>query len=293
MRRLPPPAEPLSDSSLPAGLFDERRPPEHRTWALPLFILVSLLAHSLGFYAFHVIYPTPQDVPMPTATLTLVSLPPAESANGAQPLLADWLREADPALLVSRGDRQPDWARLERGKYQPLYERWKLAPEAAPRTTPFTENALALAESAPREPWNWNLAQAPVAMDPAWTGAPSTPPSAAEAPGTQIRITPVVDSGEHKSAPAPTPESLNLPPFRAEGESLANIQCAEFLLGADSSGRVLYTLTRRGSNAADLDGAAQRYLRALSLPALSNDSPARVSWWRAKFTWGKEVFPQP
>ena len=299
------PFSPISPPSAePPPLFDERRPKEYRNWALPLFLLVSLLVHSLGFYTFHVVYPTPQDVQMPTATLNLVTIPAPgqDTATGSQPLLAGWLRDSDPALLATWRAMPPDWFKLERGNYVPLFERWKLQPALAPLVTPFTERSTAMAASVPAAEWDWRLGQTPLDLDPAWLGMEAAGTTKAiigedaGTPATSIQIAPLA-AEEAQNAPsavaAPSPEQLNLPPFHAGGESVGTVQNAEYLLGADIRGQVLFTLTRRGSNSGDLDAATERYLRALKLPKPSGAAGSGLSWWRARFTWGREVFDQP
>lgn len=300
---MPMPGDPISPYQPADGVtFNDDPPREQRAWALPLFLGLSFLAHSLGFYAFHVVYPKPRDVPTAGATLSLVPLP-ALDAYPAVPdethMLRNWLADSDPALLTTWKGHQPNWEYLEQGRYVPLFEDWSAPPALPPEGTPFTEQAAALsaygpsAAAPPAIPsLHLDLGQAPGQVDLALLGF--TPPPTENdppAPGaSRVWIWPLAGS-EPALETEFTPPQLPRPTGATGEGSYTAVQNPEYLLGTDGTGKVLFILTRRGSNSEALDQAAEGYLRGLTLgtaAGVADTMPLR--WWHARLAWGREVF---
>lgn len=233
-------------------IFSWRKPPTTLA-VLGSFLVLSTLIHAMGFYVFHVVYQPAVSLPPSPSHLTIID--PASPA--AAPFLA-WLDSEDPALTFLPDPVAPDLAAL--------------APRYQSSISLF--NTERLSSFAPLEP--------------------SLKPSVAIA-----RLIPKPITALHRQRSS-TPETEKGQPSRSSFAEIrfdrlkpaaevvlpvqeASAAPAEFMLGIDRSGNVMYLLAVRttGSDAVDKELAAR--LRSLVFPA----DPARPEtfWETARISW--------
>ena len=239
----------------------ERRARSH--WRLALMLAASVLVHAVSFYALQVAYtPTGTQLP-PPAQVVLVPLDQPENAP-----LARWLTMNDPALTTRPAEPAASQVLGSLGfHYVPSYN------AAQPPFKPLDPAENIVNAIPPR-------ASLPGPV-------PVPPPIVAARPPTRDsgRTTRVVFDG-----PVEMPASVPLPPVQfVTGEGTNVLDPTVFLVGVRPEGGEPFFFRQSTSGSAAADEYARGYLAGLGLrPAAGTN--AGVTWGRASFYWGNDVY---
>lgn len=230
--------------------------PDYRkvSFALPGFILLSVLIHGLSFTIFQAVYPPSGSLQPPPVGFTLLT--PSTPENRA---LLNWIDAGDPALTSKPQEIVPP-GMLDL-PYQPSYAQLYTEPKLAemppePVGFPAIMDAQSLIGSLAREK----------SGDPASVVAPQP---------TQMRISEGLASRATKTDG----------PLVFANKSSVALEPARFLVGVNAGGEVAYVFLQHSSGAQKIDREAE------SLIAKSRFAPAAaMSWGMVSFSWGSDLF---
>ncbi len=216
------------------------------------FVMLSLFAHVATFFVFQVVYPQHVTIPPPAPQVSLLTPSTPESKA-----LLDWVESENPALVAAMA--QAPVKGLVELKYHPSFETQRTAPRTPPPLSEKTQFPPA------RSPLDLIRSVSPLAPAPARVFPPAP---------TRVTL-----SGGLASRPFTTPPSF-------EATSRAPLQIAQFLIGANDRGQILYTFLQRssGDRATDLAAAAQLQKASLA-PA-----EAAITWGFATIAWGEDAY---
>jgi hypothetical protein len=230
--------------------------PRQRNLAITGFLIASFAAHAAGFYLFQIVYP-------PTGSLT-----PAPkrvnliSANSEQAVtLLRWLDAEDPALVSTT--RRPSYLRRrEIGKVEhiPSYS----ASEPALKDAPPLTVDLRIPSVQPPGPV------------PALARARAKPLGVIS---TQVTFS---DELAVLGEPKFVPKTFN----SSTGGSPQN---AQFRIGVDRQGAVVYCFRLISSGDAVLDEQAREYLALCRFPGKSTLNSESLVWGIATIVWGNDI----
>ena len=227
--------------------------PERReiSLALPVFFVLSLLAHAATFYLFQIVYP-------PSATS---ATPPAEAsfwtASTGGSAFQLWLNSEDPALMTKPAEAAPpnnfDVA------YQPFFSTVRAEPQqvgASGGAIPFPRG---------------------------WTASALLRPQVQEeaaAPAAKPLFTRLEFSDSIRGL-----KPSKLPKIPIQTPSATILQPTKFFVGISGKGVVSYAFVEASSGNAAIDETAEAWLSALHC----NPSQGGVKWGFATFLWGVDA----
>jgi len=233
--------------------------PDYRkvSFAVPGFILLSLLLHGVAFTLFQVVYPPSGMLRPPPAGITLLT--PSTPENRA---LLQWIAAGDPALSSQPQEVTPPG--LLEQHYQPSYG--ELYTEPKPAELPVENIRMpSLIDSQ-------GLIAAVSRQSPA-----ATIPSLA-CP-TQMRFSP--ELANRKS----TAGEANQKPVNFQFKTHSSLEPAQFLVGVNPSGEVGYIFLEHSSGEPKIDREAE------SMIGKSHFEPGKeTTWGMVCFCWGNDVF---
>lgn len=237
-----------ADSAL---LFAWEKPRGFWTW-LPLFVLLSLLAHAATFFVFRVVYPARASLP-PVSPQITVLLPTPENAAFLR-----WIEAEDPALIATAQPLVPPG--LVKAEYRASYEVIRTAPRG------LAEPATRMDYPSERSPLSIIRSGEPAAARPAPAHAPQP--------------TALVFSGGLAQRALTRPAALHFT------KSPAPLAPARFLLGVTDRGEVRYVFPQDSSGHSAIDAEAAAAVSQLSFaPA---DAP--IAWGFATVQWGNDAY---
>lgn len=243
----------MSKAAEPSGLlFRWQKARGVLSW-LPLFLLISILAHAGTFFVFQVVYPQRATLPPQPPQVTVLSDTP-ENAS-----LLRWIEAEDPALVAAPPRLQPP--KLVTPTYRPSFEVIRTAPRMA-------------AEKAPLVP------PAP-ARDPISIIRSSTSSAPASAQPRQPQPTRIHFSG------ALAKRSTRAAEEAALTKSATPLDPATFLIGVTDRGEVRFHFLQKSSGDSAVDASAAEHLAQLSFDAAPG---APITWGMATFAWGDDAF---
>ena len=221
------------NASITAPLLFNWDAPRQRNFAITGFLIASFAAHAAGFYLFQIVYPSTVSLTPAPKRVNLIG------ANSEQAVtLLRWLDAEDPAL-VSTTRRPPYLRRREIGKVEhiPSYSASEPALKEAP---PLTVDL--------RIPSAQTPGPVPASLRP-----PANPIGVVP---TKVTFSNELDRlGQPKFAPANFKASTHEP-----------AQNAQFRIGVDRQGAVVYCFPLISSGDAVLDEQAREYLALCHFP---------------------------
>lgn len=231
--------------------------PRRRRRALIALLIASFFAHVGCFYLFQIVYP-------PT-----VSLMPAPqrvnliSANSEQAVtLLHWLDAEDPAL-VSTTRRPPYMRRYEIGKVEHIPSYFEREPTLKEAPPPTVDLRIPSAQAPGPVPVSARVSTKPI--------------------GTSA--TTLTFSNELNRLGQAKPGQVN---FQASTHEPP--QNAQFRIGVDAQGAVVYCFAITSSGDAALDEQARKYLALCRFPARGPTANANsLVWGIATIEWGNDV----
>lgn len=232
--------------------------PDHRkvSFALPGFLLLSLLLHGATFTLFQVDYPRSGTVQPPPAGVTLLT--PNSAENRA---LLKWVDASDPALTSKPQEVVP--CGLLDLHYQPSYSELYTEPQPAP-ATPDVIGFPSMIE--PQK----LIGHAPSSNTRSSSPAPRP---------TQMRFSGELENRISKSTGAGKISQ----PFA--NKSSVTLEPAQFLVGVNSAGEVAYVFLQHSSLEPKIDREAEARVAQIRF------SPAEtMSWGMISFCWGCDLF---
>lgn len=232
-------------------IFSWRKPPTTIA-VLGSFLVLSTLIHAMGFYVFHVVYQPAVSLPPLSSHITIVD--PASPAAG--PFLA-WLDSEDPALTFLPDPVAPDLPALS-PRYQSsisLFDAERLSP-LGPLVEKNDEAVIA------------RLVPQPIISQPPGN-AGATKLEGNQSPRSSIANVRFDVLTPSATVAFPVQETTAAP--------------AEFMLGIDRSGNVMYLLAERTTGSDPVDKELSTRLRAIVFPA--DDSRPEIFWERARVSW--------
>ena len=219
-------------------------------------IFASIFSHALCFYIFQVVYPPTVVLQPPPARVSLIS-----AATDEGRALLQWVDAEDPAL-ASTTRRPSDAKRYLLGKIEHVpsyFEREPALKEAPPPTVDLRIPST----------------QAPGPV-PVFTRASTKPIGTS---GTTLTFSNELNSlGQAKSAQIKFQASTHEPP-----------QNAQFRIGVDAQGAVVYCFNVASSGDVALDEQARSYLALCRFPAGSTSNANSLVWGIATIEWGNDV----
>jgi len=230
--------------------------PRRRNLTIICFLFASFVAHVACFYLFQVVYP-------PTISLTpapqRVNLISANSEQGAT--LLRWIDAEDPALASTT--RKPSDAKrylLGKVEHVPSY----FASEPALKQAPPLTVDLRIPSAQPPAPVR----------------------AAVRVPAKPIGLIPtkVTFSNEFQAFGQPKFVATN---FKASTNDPP--QNAQFLIGVDSLGAVIYCFSLTSSGDPVLDEQARQHLALCRFPIGSTPNRDALVWGIATIEWGNDV----
>ena len=262
------------NASITAPLLFNWDAPRRRNLAITGFLIVSLAAHAAGFYLFQIVYPSTVSLTPAPKRVNLIG------ANSEQAVtLLRWLDAEDPAL-VSTTRRPPYMRRREIGKVEhiPSYSASEPALKEAP---PLTVDL--------RIPSAQTPGPVPASLRP-----PANPIGVVP---TKVTFSNELDRlGQPKFAPTDFKASTHEP-----------AQNAQFRIGVDRQGAVVYCFRLISSGDAVLDEQAREYLALCRFPGMpvlfarssldgsgskvegSTSNGESLVWGIATIEWGNDI----
>jgi hypothetical protein len=220
---------------------------------LPLFLVVSALAHAGTFFIFRVVYPEHATLPAPSPKVAVLS-----ADNPAHAPLLRWIEAEDPAQTATAFPLDPP--QLQRTAYAPSYGQIRTpARQLGERAAPFDEISI----------------RPPLAL--IRSGNPQ----------------PAIDSRGKTSAPTrlhfsaelarlPLKESPRFIPVSCE----AAVEPARFLVGVSARGEVRHVFAQKSCGDPRMDLQAMAHLKSLSFGAQDTE----LLWGEATFYWGDDLY---
>ncbi|MGC3990281.1 MAG: hypothetical protein QM796_11480 [Chthoniobacteraceae bacterium] len=216
--------------------------------ALPLFLIVSLLAHAATFYLFQIVYPPSATSPNPPVEASFWQKTSVDSPIGL------WLAAEDPTLMTwPQAATPPQSFDLS---YQPFYNTVRAEPQQVSngnRYVPFPRGLSLHEEMQARQP----------------TAADSLPQKPLH---TQITFSAEISN----LAPG------NFPDLPFKRLSVETLQPAIFFIGISETGDILYSFVEVSSGNPSADEVAEAYLSTLRC----KPSGGHPRWGFVTFHWG-------
>jgi hypothetical protein len=229
--------------------------PEPEGFPLLLFgcVFLSLVAHTVTFFVFQVVYPQRVTIPPPPPLVSLLT--PSSPENEA---LLRWIAAEDPALVASARSVMPPG--LLQVPYRPSFGTARTAPLGS------VEAPVAV--------------QFPPARNPLSIIASAAPPAALEGPPTLPMRTTIAVS------PALAERSLKPPTFRWKQRATQPLQPLRALIGVTDRGEVRFAFVQRSSGDEGIDAEAVHQLEQLSF----GPSETPIAWAQATVDFGAEAY---
>ncbi|MEA3186894.1 MAG: hypothetical protein QOD99_724 [Chthoniobacter sp.] len=237
-----------------SGLTFQWPESRHVSFALPGFFLLSLGVHALSFYIFQIAYPVSARTLPPPAHVSLLA--PGSPENDR---LLRWIEAEDPAVSARPPEASPE--HLFDLPYEPSFAKVRTEPKLIAEQTPQFAYPSALS---------------PLAFISNTTPEPDQRDASAPPPRTRLLF-----DGELAARGANTDASFEIRSATTE------LQPARFLVGVSDRGEVRYLFLEESSGDKKVDEQAENHLRAATLKNASEP----LTWGRATFFWGAEVFP--
>ena len=233
-------------------LFGWSRPRGTFPW-MPVFLLLSGLAHVGTFFLFHVVYPEHATLPAPSPRVAVLS-----EDNPAHAPLLRWIEAEDPAQTATAFPLDPP--QLLRTQYAPSYAEIRTpARPLSDRPDSFEEIPI----------------RSPLALIRSGNTRPGIDPPAKTDFPTRLRFSAELARRHLKeSAPFTAPH--------CEGA----LEPARFLIGVSAQGEVRHVFAQKPCGNAKLDLQAMAHLRNLSFEAQDGE----LLWGEATFYWGDDLY---
>ena len=237
--------------------------PDYRkvSFALPGFILLSVVMHGVAFTLFQVVYPASGMLRPPPVGVTLLT--PSNEENRA---LLKWIAARDPALASKPQEVIPPG--LLDLQYEPSFA--ELYTEPKPAELPAENIGVpSIMDS-----------QALIATL-AHNGKDGSPQGGAVAQSTQMRVSEGLSTRVAKGADGIGKQ----PKFSFQFKSTVSLEPAQFLVGVNPEGKVAYVFLQRSSGEPKMDREAE------SLVAKTHfEAGPDTNWGMICFCWGSDVF---
>jgi hypothetical protein len=231
-------------------------PPRRRNLAIIGFLAASFAAHAGCFYLFQIVYPPTVSLIPPPQRVNLIA------ANSEQAVtLLRWLDAEDPAL-VSTTRRPPYMRRYEIGKVEHTPSYFAREPALKEAPPPVVDLRIPSAQAPGPVPVSARVSTKPI-------GTSST---------TVTFSNELNRLGQAKLGQVSFHPSTNEPP-----------QNAQFRIGVDAQGAVVYCFNLASSGDAALDEQARTYLALCRFPARSTANGNALVWGIATIEWGNDV----
>jgi hypothetical protein len=220
---------------------------------LPLFLLLSGLAHAGTFFIFRVVYPEHATLPAPSLKVAVLS-----ADNPAHAPLLRWIDAEDPAQTATAFPLPPP--QLQRTEYAPSYGQIRTpARQLGEKAEPFEEISI----------------RPPLALIRSGNPRPALDSRGKTSAPTRLRFS-------AELARLPLKESPRFIPVRCE----AAVEPARFLVGVNARGEVRHVFAQKSCGDPQLDLQAMEHLKSLSFGA----PDAELLWGEATFYWGDDLY---